>query len=655
MEQLIPFIPEKLAYSLGWTIIHSIWQGSVIGVLYFFAVKSLSVYHAKLRYFLSVFALISILATSVLTFVIIHHSVTVNELAEASPGIVSNYTTAPMRADAYSESMNNSFSFILNEWLNGITMYFNKLVFIWLAGILLFTIKTAGGICLVSRYRNRKVFPVPAELAYRFDSIRKKLNIKRPVRFLISGLIDVPMAIGLLKPVILIPASVISGLPVVQLETIIVHELAHITRQDYLVNLVQAIIEILFFYHPVVWVISRQARIEREHCCDDTSVSECDNPCIYVRALASITDIGFISHVSSNALARNGKLLYHRINRILKMNKMKKIYYDKIAAGVFIITAAVVIILGTGSGTNFNHLSAKTLIDPRISSGTYTLTNQATPGNQYTVIPQDTTITVKNNKVTKTIEHSDGKTENIDMTIKDGVVQELSINGENIPEEKLDEYQELIGQTFKELNEMETELRDSRKELEGIDMNTIQYELQAECEHLQSKISAEMEHMRQELQNIQVRVPDIAVNMDSLRYEMELAMKDIQIDREKIMQEVETAMEEAKSKLGKIDLEEMREEIRNAIKDIEYIDQEKINKAIEEARQSVENIDQEKIEQEIQEALRQIEQIDVQKIQHSVQEELANISREKDNIENEKKRMDEMIREIEKLEINEKK
>ena len=100
-----------------------------------------------------------------------------------------------------------------------------------------------------------------------------QLRIRRPVRLLESALVDVPMVIGWLRPVILLPASALSGLTPQQLEAIIAHELAHIRRHDYLINLLQSLIETLLFYHPAVWWVSRQIRREREHCCDDLAVA----------------------------------------------------------------------------------------------------------------------------------------------------------------------------------------------------------------------------------------------------------------------------------------------------------------------------------------------------------------------------------------------
>ena len=97
--------------------------------------------------------------------------------------------------------------------------------------------------------------------------------------------------IGWLRPVILFPASALTGLSAEQLEALLAHELAHIRRYDYLVNLLQTTVETLFFYHPAVWWVSAQVRQEREHCCDDLAVAACGDVLTYARALTALEQL----------------------------------------------------------------------------------------------------------------------------------------------------------------------------------------------------------------------------------------------------------------------------------------------------------------------------------------------------------------------------
>ena len=113
-----------------------------------------------------------------------------------------------------------------------------------------------------------------------------------------------PTVIGWLKPVVLLPASALAGLTPRQLEAILAHELAHIRRHDYLVNLLQTLVETLLFYHPAVWWLSRRIRVERENCCDDLAVSLCGDPVAYAAALA---DLEGSAHVERDARARRDR------------------------------------------------------------------------------------------------------------------------------------------------------------------------------------------------------------------------------------------------------------------------------------------------------------------------------------------------------------
>jgi hypothetical protein len=136
------------------------------------------------------------------------------------------------------------------------------------------------------------------------------------VRLLESTLVRAPTTIGWLRPVILLPASAFTGLTLQQLELILAHELAHIRRHDYLVNLFHVAAETLLFYHPAVWWVSRQARIEREHACDDLAVAVCGDPIAYARALTQMERLR--KDAPLLAIAADGGKLSARIRRLVE-------------------------------------------------------------------------------------------------------------------------------------------------------------------------------------------------------------------------------------------------------------------------------------------------------------------------------------------------
>ena len=164
------------------------------------------------------------------------------------------------------------------------------LVFGWLAGVLLLSLRLLGGWWSTRVLRVVDVSPVPEWCLAQLARCRR-MGIARPVAIVSSVRVSVPVIVGHVKPVIVLPAAALSGLSVAQVEAILAHELAHVRRHDYLVNLAQTVIETLLFYHPAVWWVSRQVRETREHCCDDLAVTVCRSRREYVHALLDLEEL----------------------------------------------------------------------------------------------------------------------------------------------------------------------------------------------------------------------------------------------------------------------------------------------------------------------------------------------------------------------------
>ena len=157
--------------------------------------------------------------------------------------------------------------------------------------------------------------PAGQELQALARDLGGRLGIGRAVALLESTAVSVPMVVGWLQPVVLVPASVLTGLPPSQLAAVLAHELAHVRRHDYLVNLLQTAVETLLFYHPAVWWVSAQVRRERENCCDDLAVAVCGDRLGYARALANLE--GLRAPASPLVLAASGGSLVERIRRLV--------------------------------------------------------------------------------------------------------------------------------------------------------------------------------------------------------------------------------------------------------------------------------------------------------------------------------------------------
>jgi len=214
----------------------------------------------------------------------------------------------------------------------------------WLAGVCLLSIVHMGGWFRVQRLRNSHVEPVPETWQDRADVFCRQLGISRAVRVLRSVAVDGPMVIGYLKPVVLIPVSAVTGLPARQLECILAHELAHIWRRDYLVNILQIVAETLLFFHPAVWWVSRQIRAERENCCDDIAVQLAGDRFAYARALVDLEELRLAS--PRLALGAGDGPLLRRVQRLvggpdMSMYSSRNLLVGTLAAMLILIGGAV--------------------------------------------------------------------------------------------------------------------------------------------------------------------------------------------------------------------------------------------------------------------------------------------------------------------------
>ncbi len=194
------------------------------------------------------------------------------------------------------------------------------IVLVWISGVAVLTVRFFGGwVRLMGTVRAG----IPADDAWqhRLSAMAEHMGIHRPVKLMTSMSIAGPILIGWLKPVVFVPVSALTGMNSEQISAVLAHELAHVRRCDFLVNLLQSILEVFLFYHPAVWWVSRRVRIEREHCCDDMAVATCGNSLTYVRALTEIEELrGFPARP---AVAAAGGSLLGRAHRLLGRNPDK--------------------------------------------------------------------------------------------------------------------------------------------------------------------------------------------------------------------------------------------------------------------------------------------------------------------------------------------
>jgi len=264
-------IPD-IANRAAWTLVHFLWQGALIAAVASGMLRLLYKRDAQLRYVIAVIALFSMVVVPAATFVFYGQAGSL--LRDAMLRIATALDPAVLsRATAAARP-----SFHNAEWTTWI-------VYLWFVGVALSSLRIIVGWRLTRRLLRTASQAVPESVLQTFAGIKARMAFTRPVKLLLSEQMDGPAAIGWLKPVVLLPFSAITGLDSAQLQAVLAHELAHIRRHDFFVNVLQQCVESLLFYHPAVWWLSRRIRTEREHVCDDLAVAACGDPAVYAKAL----------------------------------------------------------------------------------------------------------------------------------------------------------------------------------------------------------------------------------------------------------------------------------------------------------------------------------------------------------------------------------
>ncbi|MFM2394387.1 MAG: hypothetical protein RLZZ546_2369, partial [Bacteroidota bacterium] len=259
---------EKIIASIAWTVMHSLWQCMIISLLAASIVILSKTKSASYRYKVYCGALLAIVIASSLTFAYL--SFTYNDTPNEQFTQTINGDDAPFQANQATEIAKN-IELESASILDDLSMYMQDhlpvIAFIWLIGLFLSILRLIGGISYVNYLKNAMNFPADEHWIAVMNSYAKKLNIEKHIDLLESALVRSPIVIGHLKPIILFPIGFINKLNTNEVEAIISHEMAHIMRNDYFVNLLINVVESLYYYHPAVWWLSSQAKEERENCC----------------------------------------------------------------------------------------------------------------------------------------------------------------------------------------------------------------------------------------------------------------------------------------------------------------------------------------------------------------------------------------------------
>lgn len=372
MNMLQSIVESVTVQNLGWMLIHSVWQLALLGGVYRVMQLMLRDHAANVRYVVGVVTMLLMLLTLPLTLLFVHPNdaeggrggvavqtnyvganeggnvvgVAVGERSATPPAAAS---TGPVTVggDAVSGEMvsdgevsENAGVTIAERLVRGIAPVLPYVTMMWMMGIVVLAARQCLAFKTMKQYVQRGTRAAELGVVARARAIAGQMNLTRSFEVLVSSRIDVPSVIGHFKPVILLPVGMMSNLSPSQVETILAHELAHIKRYDYLVNLVQSAIETMLFYHPAVRWVSKEIRREREHCCDDVTLGLGHDAVTYARTLTML-EVGRGGMSEARLAATDGPLL-GRIRRILEGPGVKGQPRDKYLVTTTVLTLVIV-------------------------------------------------------------------------------------------------------------------------------------------------------------------------------------------------------------------------------------------------------------------------------------------------------------------------
>ena len=323
-----------LVQAIGWALLHLLWQGVLVAAILAAVLALLQRQSANTRYLASCGALLLLVVLGAATAYRVYE-----------PSVEAGFTP-PGRlkpAATLMSSLEGETSPATFDIISVANAHLDQIVAIWLAGVLILSARLIGGWLAARRLAHRATQVAGEQWQRSLWQIASTLRVWRPIKLLESAAVEVPTVIGWIRPIVLLPAASLSGLSMQQIEMVLAHELAHIRRHDFIINLMQSVVETLLFYHPAVWWISRRIRMEREHCCDDLAVAVFGDPLQYARALTRFEELRL--NATQTVVAANGGSLLGRIRRLVLARAESANWSSRWAAGAALLTVVAALLL----------------------------------------------------------------------------------------------------------------------------------------------------------------------------------------------------------------------------------------------------------------------------------------------------------------------
>lgn len=410
MEQLISnWISAELIDSITHTIIQSIWQGAIIGIITWFFLKR-SDNNPNTKYRVALLGLGVLFICCGVTFFMSYSSGVTVDTTEVIKAITTWTSDIVLVEDDYLE--------LTNVWIG----------YLWILGVIGFTAKFLIDLSIIE-YIKLTAFTNKETAVY--QSLLSNISKTDKVLLKVSKTVQAPVTIGFLKPIILFPVGMLTQLTITEIESILRHEMAHIVRKDYLINIIQTTIEIVLFYHPLVWWLSGVSREQREYCCDDIALAQ-NSAMDYAKTLVRIQELA-MDRRQSLVMSFADHSLMNRIKRIMNLPKSNRNMREKIIASVAILTLVIFFskdMIANVTDKIWNKIEIENKDVPREDVEL-----------DVEVMSIDTLPKISKHSYSMTKSDDEGS---ISIQKENGKITKLEIDGKRIPESQYDQYKDEI-------------------------------------------------------------------------------------------------------------------------------------------------------------------------------------------------------------------
>ncbi len=370
-------IAQDWIVPIGWMLVHTVWQAALAALLLAIVLRLLRRASASVRYWIACAAMLSVVAAAAGTIGI--HRPEKHRLLASGGAARIQTDLKPQISDLKFESPDPTA--LPMSRARGPERALPIVVCVWVIGVIGLSLWQLGGWMLLRHYR-RKAINVDPQWMQRLARIAGLMRIKR-IAMKCTDRLEVPIVVGALRPAILVPIAMLNEMSIAQVEVILAHELAHVRRHDYLINLIQSAIETLLFYHPAIWWISKQIRREREFACDDLAIGAFPDRARYATALATLEQTRSLR--LAPALGGGGRSeLVLRVRRLLapmpRIQPRNRLDRAKSAAGAMLILLAALI-----AGSRTPWLRAQSTTRPVVAA----LPPTTSPPSNSSITPDD--------------------------------------------------------------------------------------------------------------------------------------------------------------------------------------------------------------------------------------------------------------------------